>query len=145
MMRQIPNQVRPDGAAAAGWQRAAVLDIAGITADSRQVHTGDLFVAVPGSAHDGRAFIADAVANGAAAVLAPTGTEWPPGMPPRPLIEDPEPRRSLAQLAAALAGPPPRDHGRGHRHQRQDQHGRVPAPALERWPATRPRASARSA
>ncbi len=107
MMRQIPNQVRPDGAAAAGWQRAAVLDITGITADSRQVHTGNLFVAVPGSAHDGRTFIADAVANGAAAVLAPPGTEWPPGIPPRPLIEDPEPRRKLAQLAAVLAGPQP--------------------------------------
>jgi UDP-N-acetylmuramoyl-L-alanyl-D-glutamate--2,6-diaminopimelate ligase len=32
---------------------------------------------------------------------------WPAGVPPRPLIEDPEPRRRLAQLAALLAGSAP--------------------------------------
>jgi UDP-N-acetylmuramoyl-L-alanyl-D-glutamate--2,6-diaminopimelate ligase len=47
------------------------------------------------------------VARGAAAVLAPPGTAWPPGVSPRPLIEDPEPRRRLAQIAALLAGPQP--------------------------------------
>jgi len=82
-------------------------DFAGITADSRQVAPGFLFAALPGSAQDGRAFIADAVARGAAAVLAPAGTVWPAGVPPRPLIEDPEPRRRLAQLAAGMAGPQP--------------------------------------
>jgi UDP-N-acetylmuramoyl-L-alanyl-D-glutamate--2,6-diaminopimelate ligase len=40
-------------------------------------------------------------------VLAPPGTAWPPGVPPRPLIEDTEPRRRLAQIAAELAGPAP--------------------------------------
>ena len=54
------------------------------------------------------AFIADAVSRGAVAVLAPAGTAWPPGVPPRPLLEDPEPRRRLAQLAAGLAGSQPR-------------------------------------
>ncbi len=82
-------------------------DFAGITADSRQVAPGFLFAALPGSARDGRAFIADAVARGAAAVLAPAGTVWPAGVPPRPLIEDPEPRRRLALLAAGMAGPQP--------------------------------------
>lgn len=106
-MRHVPDLPRPDEAAAAGWRQAHSLDIAGVTADSRRVAEGDLFVAVPGTAHDGRAFIADAVAAGAAAVLAPPGTEWPPGIPPRPLIEDPEPRRRLAQIAAALAGRQP--------------------------------------
>ncbi|MBO0710719.1 MAG: UDP-N-acetylmuramoyl-L-alanyl-D-glutamate--2,6-diaminopimelate ligase, partial [Acetobacteraceae bacterium] len=57
---------------------------------------------------DGREFIAEAVERGAAAILAPLGTAWPPGVPPRPLIEDPEPRRSLALLAAAMAGTQPR-------------------------------------
>jgi UDP-N-acetylmuramoyl-L-alanyl-D-glutamate--2,6-diaminopimelate ligase len=89
------------------WQSAASLDLAGITADSREVVPGDLFAALPGSHADGRAFIADAVARGAVAILAPVGTEWPPGVPPRPLLLDPEPRRRLAQMAAALAGPPP--------------------------------------
>jgi UDP-N-acetylmuramoyl-L-alanyl-D-glutamate--2,6-diaminopimelate ligase len=57
---------------------------------------------------DGRAFIAEAVSRGAAAVLAPEGTLWPPGVPPRPLLVDPEPRRRLAQLAAGLAGSQPK-------------------------------------
>ena len=80
---------------------------AGVTADSRQVAPGFLFAALPGSARDGRAFIAEAVSRGAAAVLAPRGTVWPAGVPPRPLIEDPEPRRRLAQVAAQIAGPQP--------------------------------------
>jgi UDP-N-acetylmuramoyl-L-alanyl-D-glutamate--2,6-diaminopimelate ligase len=104
MMRQVPDLAR---AAPPGWRAAGGLDVRGITADSRAVAPGYLFAALPGSHADGRAFIADAVARGAAAVLAPPGTDWPPGVPPRPLIEDPEPRRRLAQLAAVLAGPQP--------------------------------------
>jgi UDP-N-acetylmuramoyl-L-alanyl-D-glutamate--2,6-diaminopimelate ligase len=90
------------------WRNAASLEITGVTSDSRRVAPGYLFAAIPGSRADGRAFIADAVSHGAAAVLAPEGTVWPPGVPPRPLILDPEPRQRLAQLAAALAGLQPR-------------------------------------
>jgi UDP-N-acetylmuramoyl-L-alanyl-D-glutamate--2,6-diaminopimelate ligase len=97
-----------DGAASAAWRGAAGLEIAGITADSRRVAPGYLFAALPGSRADGRAFIAEAVSRGAAAVLAPEGTSWPPGVPPRPLLEDPQPRRRLAQIAAGLAGTQPR-------------------------------------
>jgi UDP-N-acetylmuramoyl-L-alanyl-D-glutamate--2,6-diaminopimelate ligase len=82
-------------------------DLSGITADSRRVEPGFLFAALPGARVDGRAFIGEAVARGAAAVLAPEGTAWPDGVPPRPLIEDREPRRRLAQLAALLAGQQP--------------------------------------
>ena len=89
------------------WDAVAHLDIAGVTADSRNVVPGDLFAALPGSHADGRAFIADAVARGAVAILAPFGTPWPPGVPPRPIIMDPEPRQCLAQIAAVLAGPQP--------------------------------------
>lgn len=39
-----------------------------LTLDSRKVRPGDLFLAVPGTAQDGRLHIADAVARGAAAV-----------------------------------------------------------------------------
>src|SRR5215472_4425398 len=72
-------------AAPAGWRGAAPLEVAGITADSRRVLPGYVFAALPGRDADGRAFIAEAVARGAVAVLAPDGTQWPPGVPPRPL------------------------------------------------------------
>ncbi len=85
----------------------ALPPLAGVTADSREVAPGFLFAALPGATRDGRAFIAEAVARGAAAVLAPPGTVWPAGIPRRPLIEDPEPRRRLAEIAAALAGQQP--------------------------------------
>jgi UDP-N-acetylmuramoyl-L-alanyl-D-glutamate--2,6-diaminopimelate ligase len=106
-MRQVPALA--DGrSVSASWRSAEGLEIAGITADSRRVTPGFLFAALPGSRLDGRAFIADAVSRGAVAVLAPEGTAWPPGVPPRPLLEDREPRRRLAQLAAGLAGSQPR-------------------------------------
>jgi UDP-N-acetylmuramoyl-L-alanyl-D-glutamate--2,6-diaminopimelate ligase len=49
-------------------------EIAGLTADSRAVGDGFLFAALPGAKSDGRAFIADAVKKGAAAILAPLNT-----------------------------------------------------------------------
>jgi UDP-N-acetylmuramoyl-L-alanyl-D-glutamate--2,6-diaminopimelate ligase len=85
----------------------AQLEIAGVTADSRHVVPGDLFAALPGTRVDGRNYIADAVKRGAVAVLAPTGTIWPAGVPQRPIICDPEPARCLARIAAVLAGPQP--------------------------------------
>ncbi len=105
IMRRIPDMSRlPDGSAAGDLSR---LKIAGITADSRQVKPGYLFAALPGVKIDGRAFIGDAVARGAAIILAPENTQWPPGVPPRPMITDPEPRRRLAQVAAAFYGAQP--------------------------------------
>ncbi len=70
-------------------------DIAGITSDSRRVGPGYVFAALPGSKADGRAFIADALARGAAAVLADADT---PG--PGPFVRDRNPRRRLALMAA---------------------------------------------
>jgi UDP-N-acetylmuramoyl-L-alanyl-D-glutamate--2,6-diaminopimelate ligase len=86
----------------------ADLNVASVTADSRAVGPGALFVAIPGTRQDGRAFIGQAVAAGAVAVLAPSGTSWPQDVPCRPLIEDAEPRRALALAAAVLAGRQPR-------------------------------------
>ena len=74
----------------------------GLTADSRDVRPGYLFAALPGQRADGRSFIADAVARGATAVLAPTGTVLPAGADTVRLIEDDRPRRRFAQLAAAF-------------------------------------------
>lgn len=88
-----------------GWGGAeaeAALEVTGITADSRTVRPGMLFAALPGARSDGRAFIAEAVARGAAAVLASEGTAWPAEAPARPLITSPDPRRALALMAAAF-------------------------------------------
>lgn len=50
-----------------------------ITADSRKVAAGSLFLAYPGEKTDGRNYIADAIANGASAVLwDPEGFLWDP-------------------------------------------------------------------
>jgi UDP-N-acetylmuramoyl-L-alanyl-D-glutamate--2,6-diaminopimelate ligase len=48
--------------------------ITGVTADSRKVSSGTLFAALPGAKADGRSFIPQALAQGAAAVLAPEDT-----------------------------------------------------------------------
>ncbi|MDR2244518.1 MAG: UDP-N-acetylmuramoyl-L-alanyl-D-glutamate--2,6-diaminopimelate ligase [Burkholderiales bacterium] len=45
----------------------------GITVDSRQVMPGMLFAALPGTQHDGRRFIAEAIARGAAGILQEVG------------------------------------------------------------------------
>jgi UDP-N-acetylmuramoyl-L-alanyl-D-glutamate--2,6-diaminopimelate ligase len=89
-------------------QGAEALEIAGITADSRRVAPGFVFAALPGARTHGSRFIAEAVARGAAAVLAPPGLAWPEGVARLPVIEDAAPRRRLALLAAQLAGPQPR-------------------------------------
>jgi UDP-N-acetylmuramoyl-L-alanyl-D-glutamate--2,6-diaminopimelate ligase len=85
-------------------------EITGLTADSRAVEPGFLFAALPGSNADGRSFIPDAVGRGAAAVLAPPGTELPPddGQPTVRLITEENPRRRFALLAARFFGAQPR-------------------------------------
>ncbi len=82
--------------------------IAGLTADSRAVRPGDLFAALPGSKADGRQFIADAVAKGAAAVLAPIGTRLAADKTAAVLVTDANPRRRFAQMAARFYGRQPR-------------------------------------
>jgi len=77
-------------------------DITGLTCDSRKVAAGFLFAALPGSRADGRAFIKDALAGGAAAILAPPGTQAPAPEPFRqvPILIDENPRRQFAFMAA---------------------------------------------
>ncbi|HEY7687513.1 MAG TPA: UDP-N-acetylmuramoyl-L-alanyl-D-glutamate--2,6-diaminopimelate ligase [Dongiaceae bacterium] len=78
------------------------LEISGVTADSRQVKAGYLFAALPGSRADGSKFVADAVARGAAAVLAPAGAalgEIPAAVA---VLRDENARRRLALIAAAF-------------------------------------------
>ncbi len=75
------------------------VEITGLSSDSRTVRPGDLFAALPGASGDGRAHVEEAVARGAAAILAPAGSRLSLD-DTLPLIEDAEPRRRLALLAA---------------------------------------------
>ena len=79
-------------------------DIAALTCDSREVVPGALFVAVEGAKHDGRAYIPDALARGAAAVVC--RPPLPEGIPGAAVDE---PRAALARLAAEFYGHPARE------------------------------------
>ena len=83
---------------------AAAIDVTGIASDSRKVKPGDLFVAVSGTRADGSAFIDDAVARGAAAVVVAEGTKVETSVP---VIAAAEPRRFLALAAARFYGRQP--------------------------------------
>ena len=78
-------------------------DVRAIAYDSRKVKAGSLFVAIPGFHRDGAAFVADAVRNGAVAVVAetPVRTDVPVAMVP-------DVRGALADLAAELFDHPTR-------------------------------------
>jgi UDP-N-acetylmuramoyl-L-alanyl-D-glutamate--2,6-diaminopimelate ligase len=100
LYRLLDPEVSVRGAA---WRE---VEITALSADSRTVGPGTLFAALPGSRIDGRAFIGDAVARGAAAVLAdPSLADTPL---PVPLILDAKPRRRLALIAARLFERQPR-------------------------------------
>jgi len=82
--------------------RGGEAEIHGITCDSRQVTPGALFVAIPGLTQDGSAFIADAVARGAAAVVCQDA----PQVLDRPVVQVPDARAALAALARSFYGAP---------------------------------------
>jgi UDP-N-acetylmuramoyl-L-alanyl-D-glutamate--2,6-diaminopimelate ligase len=83
----------------------ACVSVTGLAADSRAVEPGFLFAALPGVKADGTAFIAEALRRGAAAVLAPEGVDHPVSQ--APIIEDADPRRRLALIAARFHGAQP--------------------------------------
>ncbi|MEM9222643.1 MAG: UDP-N-acetylmuramoyl-L-alanyl-D-glutamate--2,6-diaminopimelate ligase [Pseudomonadota bacterium] len=82
----------------------SAVEIEGVTADSRAVRPGMIFAALKGVQADGAAFVPDALASGAAAVLC-----HPSAPVDAPIVlRDEDPRRRLALMAAALAGPQPK-------------------------------------
>jgi UDP-N-acetylmuramoyl-L-alanyl-D-glutamate--2,6-diaminopimelate ligase len=83
--------------------------ISGIQLDSRRVRPGDLFIAVPGEVHDGRQFIEQAVANGAAAVAAEPPVSGFVEELQVPLVEVPELRMEVGYIAARFYRHPSRD------------------------------------
>ncbi|MDO1559746.1 UDP-N-acetylmuramoyl-L-alanyl-D-glutamate--2,6-diaminopimelate ligase [Brevundimonas sp. 2R-24] len=79
--------------------------ITGVTSDSRRVEAGTLFAALPGAQADGRAFIPQALAKGAAAILAPQDT--PEGAAPL-LVRSGDVRRAYALAARSFYGAQPK-------------------------------------
>ncbi|MBI4343505.1 MAG: UDP-N-acetylmuramoyl-L-alanyl-D-glutamate--2,6-diaminopimelate ligase [Candidatus Omnitrophica bacterium] len=93
-------------------QPLAAVPVTGIARHSKQVRPGDVFVAIAGASADGHAFIAEAVARGAAAVVS---QRFPQpgrgGAPPSrscPCIVVPDTRAALAVMAARFYGHPSR-------------------------------------
>ncbi len=73
--------------------------ISGLQLDSRKVGPGDLFLAIPGDVHDGRQFIEQAVANGAAAIAAEPPVDGFVDAIAVPLVEAPELREETGFIA----------------------------------------------
>ncbi|NTV13991.1 MAG: UDP-N-acetylmuramoyl-L-alanyl-D-glutamate--2,6-diaminopimelate ligase [Desulfobulbaceae bacterium] len=84
--------------------------ISGLTTDSRQVGPGQLFVALAGGSADGHDFLAQAVANGAAALLVEKAEKIPPGLAAKlAVVVVVDCRAVLAALAAAFYGQPQKE------------------------------------
>lgn len=92
-------------------------EVVGLAYDSREVHPGFLFAAIRGGTHDGHAFIGEAVARGAAAVLVDRALPvdrtmahgFASGDGPSPtVVRVADTRRALAQVSAAFHGHPSR-------------------------------------
>jgi UDP-N-acetylmuramoyl-L-alanyl-D-glutamate--2,6-diaminopimelate ligase len=77
--------------------------VTGITADSRQVKSGNVFVAIKGTTLDGHDFIDDAIKGGAVAVVA----EKLHDNDTIPTIVRDNPRLELSMMAARIAGRQP--------------------------------------
>lgn len=79
--------------------------IARFSADSRTIKPGDTFVAIPGTHHDASSWIDDAIARGAAVVVAPAHA---PNNGTVAWLVTPDAFLSLAIIAAAFHGDPAR-------------------------------------
>jgi UDP-N-acetylmuramoyl-L-alanyl-D-glutamate--2,6-diaminopimelate ligase len=79
--------------------RHADLEVGGVTADSRTVKPGSLFVAIPGTKADGLGFVPAAIAAGATAIIA---EQYPPTPLPEnvAIVRVANARRALALIAA---------------------------------------------
>ncbi len=87
--------------------RHADLDIGGVSADSRTVNNGDLFVAIAGGKTDGLRFVGPAIAAGAVAILAERRPDAPLSDAVA-LVRVSNARHALALIAAKLYPRQPR-------------------------------------
>lgn len=82
------------------------VEIVGLSADSRDIRPGYLFAALAGTQVDGAAFIEDAIARGAAAVLA--ARDVTVANDDVVVVHDDDPRHRLAVIAARFYGRQPK-------------------------------------
>ena len=88
-------------------QDSTTCPIAGITADSRKVEPGWVFVAIPGAKVDGHRFIAQALARGAVGLVVDRSLDLPSAAPVA-CVRVSDTRQALASLGAAFYGHPSR-------------------------------------
>ena len=84
-LRPLPGSPGPPGSP--DPRRPQALEnapITGVSIDSREVGPGELFFAIRGPNHDGHAFVAAALARGAAGAVVAAGAPLPPDAPPLP-------------------------------------------------------------
>lgn len=86
---------------AAYHPEVAAIELQQLRIDSRQVQSGDVFIALPGSKADGQQFISAALAQGAALVLTGSGSFSDPRILVLPRLAE-----LLPELAAAFYGYP---------------------------------------
>lgn len=86
--------------------QVAGLAISGLQLDSRRLQPGEVFVAVPGVASDGRHFISQAISAGAAVVLADAETFSVDLQQPVPCVNLPGLAGQVGDLAARWFGEP---------------------------------------
>jgi UDP-N-acetylmuramoyl-L-alanyl-D-glutamate--2,6-diaminopimelate ligase len=93
-----------DAAAPVSVTGAANQDVTGVACDSRKVRPGFVFVAIPGEQHDGSAFIGEAVARGAVAVVSEGDSGDVQNGVVAAVVEDSH--AALARVAAVFHGIP---------------------------------------
>jgi len=114
-MKPAPTQATPQHSSAAGaaavlaWLRAHAHAGAHLCLDSRRIAAGDVFFACPGQTHDGRAWMAQAAAAGACAVVWQASQTFDATVLERlgvPTLRVPDLTRHLGAIAHAWYGEP---------------------------------------
>ncbi|MEX5264769.1 MULTISPECIES: UDP-N-acetylmuramoyl-L-alanyl-D-glutamate--2,6-diaminopimelate ligase [Kocuria] len=109
--RPRPLSLAETARLAGGTAPSRAVEVTGIALDSRELRPGDLYAALPGARTHGARFGAAAQRSGAAAVL--TDAEGAAILRDAgiglPVVEAPDPRRSVGAIAARVYGSRPED------------------------------------
>lgn len=103
VLGRLAEQVRAVPADAAAMSN---VQVTGVTLRGQNAQPGDLFAALPGTSSHGGRYAADAVAQGAVAVLTDAAGVAHMGTVDVPVLIHPNPRSVLGELAATVYGRP---------------------------------------